>query len=167
MEVPADGAAQVYVIKLIGPNANCFGVALPMTDLPFEVYEGTFVMPYPTPGTKEIRRLAFQARPGVDKVAFTGAGNMRVFDSKGQVVADNAPAGGAQSPKSSRATPGEVQLTPKPGQTYWLDPGNAHQFQTAKGSPKVHLTFDPQRWFHPEISWDLESRPWWKGIIKE
>ena len=152
LEVPADGVAQQYVIKLLGVNANLHGIVLPMTDLPFEVYEGTFVMPYPA--GKEIRRLAFQANPGMKKVTFTGGvRNMRVLDAKGAVVADNRAADA-------------LNFTPQPGRTYWLDPGNAHQFQNPKGAEKTYLTFDPQRWFSPTITWDLDSRPWWKGLIR-
>ena len=152
LEVPADGIAQQYVIKLLGVNASLHGITLPMTDLPFEVYEGTFVMPYPV--SREIRRLAFRANPGMKKVTFTGGvRNMRVLDAKGAVVADNK-------------TVDELNLTPRPGQTYWLDPGNANQFQNPKGTEKTYLTFDPRRWFFPTIAWDLDSRPWWKGLTK-
>ena len=78
---------------------------------------------------------------------------MRVLDAKGAVVAENRLAD-------------ELNLTPQPGQTYWLDPGNAHQFQNPKGAENSYLTFDPQRWFSPTIAWDLDSRPWWKGLLK-
>jgi hypothetical protein len=182
LDVPADGAAQQYVIKLLGPNANCHGVTLPMTDLPFEVYEGTFVMPYPT--GKEIRRLAFKVTPDVKEVTFTG-GSMRILDSRGNVVAaDSGPRSAAPTvnPKHRNDVPSpaelaiaktkktgalnQVVLTPQPGQTYWLDPGNANQFQTPKGSPTVYLTFEPERWFSPTVTWDLDTRPWWKGILR-
>jgi hypothetical protein len=163
LEVPKDGLAQQYVIKLLGVNRNFEGITLPMTDLPFEVYEGrdggTFVMPYPASG--EIRRLTFQASPGESNLALT-AGNqvLRVLDSHGGLVADNRPADG-----SGKAT-NSLLLATQPGRVYWLDPGNANQFGTVKGTAKLYLAFDPERWFAPTTTWDLESRPWWKGLNK-
>ena len=164
MDMPADGVAQQYVIKLLGVNANCNAVDLPMTDLPFEVYEGrggsTFVMPYPVRG--ELRRLAFQVKPGAEKISMmAGDQILRILDSQGAVVADNRPADG-----STKATK-ELTLTARAGETYWLDPVNANQFQTTKGSGKVYFTFDPQRWFYPAMTWELDSRPWMKGLFKE
>jgi hypothetical protein len=154
LTVPKDGLAQQYVIKLLGVNANFDAVTLPMTDLPFEVYGGRgdsiFVMPYPARG--QIRRLAFQVNPGASNVLFFGAANMSVLDTNGVVLADT---------RSDKA-----ELAPKSGQTYWLDPGNANQI-TVKGGEKIYFTFDPERWFYPSITWDLESRPWWKGLRKQ
>jgi hypothetical protein len=158
MEIPADGLAQQYVIKLLGSYQNFSAVRLPMTDLPFEVYEGsrggtTFGVPYGA--GRETRRLAFQVKPGTQKVALTGGvNNMRFLDSQGVAIADN------------RAD-GALTMSPKPGQTYWLDPGNARQVQTTKESAKIFLALDPERWFCPTVTWDLESRPWWKGLFRE
>lgn len=155
LTIPRDGLAQQYVIKPLGVNADVSSVTLPITDLPFEVYggkgNGIFVMPYP--GHGEIRRLAFQANPGVTNVTFFGGvRNMRVLNAKGDVVADNTAAD-------------NLVLAPQAGQTYWLDPGNANQIQTPKGTEKVYFTFNPEQWFSPSITWDLESRPWWKGLF--
>lgn len=157
LEIPKDGLAQQYVIKLLGVNQNFDGVALPMTDLPFEVYagrgNGIFVMPYPKGG--EIRRLAFQVNPGVTNITFFGGvRNLRVMDADGVVVADNT-------------SDDNLKLVPQSGRTYWLDPGNANQIQTPKGTEKVFFTLNPEQWFFPSITWDLDSRPWWKGLFKE
>jgi hypothetical protein len=122
--------------------------------------------------------------PDVKEVTFTG-GSMRILDSRGNVVAaDSGPRSAAPTvnPKHRNDVPSpaelaiaktkktgalnQVVLTPQPGQTYWLDPGNANQFQTPKGSPTVYLTFEPERWFSPTVTWDLDTRPWWKGILR-
>jgi len=110
---------------------------------------------------------------------------MRILDSRGNVVAADSGPGSAPTTvnpkhKNDVPTPAEIAiakakktgalnqvvLTPQPGRTYWLDPGNANQFQTPKGSPKVYLSFEPERWFSPTVTWDLDARPWWKGILR-
>jgi hypothetical protein len=161
LTIPRDGAAQQYVIKILGVDQNVNAVTLPLTDLPLEVYGGrnggTFVMPYPT--NREIRRLAFQTPPGEGPVVFVASDQiLRVFDSDGALVADNRPASGANQATNS------LLLSRQPGKTLWLDPGNANQFGTARGTEKLFVAFDPERWFLPALAWDLESRPWWKGL---
>lgn len=164
MEIPADGAAQQYVIKILAPYQNYAGIHLPLTDLPLEVYRGskggtTFGIPYGEKG--EIRRWAFQAAPGGERLTMTGAANMCVLDTRGTVVA-----GATTGRAAGKAKPvGELSLTLTPGQGYWLDPGNARQVQTSKASGLLYLSAEPERWFYPAITWDLETRPWWKGLF--
>jgi hypothetical protein len=170
LTVSADGVAQQYVIKILGSYQNCFGITLPMTDLPFEVYGGKgggmyWVMPYPTRG--ELRRLAFQVNPGAGPVSFDGADQViRVLDSTGAVIADNRE---ATTPPTASKNASRVPLNLKatPGQTYWLDPGNCSQFGLAKGSATIFFAFTPEKWFYPSITWSLESRPWYEGLFKE
>jgi hypothetical protein len=170
IEIPKDGLAQQYVIKLIGVNQNFDAIDLPMTDLPFEVYGGrdlyggaAWVMGYPTRG--EVRRLAFQVKPGGGSVMFTGSGQMRILDHRGAVVVDKMD--DRQPGANAKRSTAVLTLSAQPGQTYWLDPGNANQIGTPKDSAKIYFAFDPERWFGPDIRWALESRPWWKGLFKE
>ncbi len=168
--VPADGVAQQYVVKLqsaIGNGAgwNRFNGPLPMTDLPFEVYAGygrwgaelglqggTFNL-FATGAAGEVKRIAFQVNPGVEKLSFKGGADLRILDDTGAVIGE-------------KGTNAALALAvPQPGRVYWVDPGKANTFETAeKGPEKLYMTFDPERWFSPSLTWDMDSRPWYKGL---
>lgn len=170
--VPADGAAQQYVVKLLSSKGvggwNRYNGPMPMTDLPFEVYAGyggwgaeqTFQGGKFTIVTdardREAKRIAFKVNPGVTNLTFAGAADMRILDEAGVIVAE-------------KGTNAALVLTaPQSGRVYWVDPGSGNMFETAaKGPEKLYLTFDPDRWFSPSITWDLDSRPWWKGLFKQ
>lgn len=185
LTVPADGLAQQYVIKWVGATGpvgcNYFRGPLPMTDLPFEVYGGfsgysavlwtqggRFYILHPPPSGKQLRRVSFQVKPGVESITFTGSANLRILDDRGAVVAEGKSYKAPPPPAAgSKATPAAgLTVKTRPGQIYWVDPGKDPGFETAEGSEKVYVTFDPERWFSPSLTWELDTRPWEKGLFK-
>jgi hypothetical protein len=172
LTVPADGAAQQYVIKLLGVPATLGAITLPVSDLPFEVYDGvehhgSKLFSMPGAGRGEIVRYAFQVKPGVAKMTLVAAGPMRILGPDGAVLAETTPAP-TTAPKGQKVAPADVPLDLKAlaGQIYWLDPLKSWKVETPKDSEKLYLTLDPAKWFSPTITWDLDSRPWWKGLFK-
>lgn len=154
LTVPADGAAQEYVIKLVGQQDNFTGIRLPITDLPFEVYRGRyFAIGYPTaPG--QLRRVAFKLAPGMKFAAQGHGGGFRILDDRGEVVADSVKDG----PKERGAL---FEPALQPGVTYWIDPPAIFYLGTRD---PLCLTFDPDRWFAPSGKLDIDKLRWWKGL---
>jgi hypothetical protein len=164
LDVPADGKAQQYVIKLVGQQDNYEGVELPMTDLPGEVYgDNNFALLYRLDRPDLHRQVAFQVPEGGEKFQVrAGGSHVRILDEKREVVADSRKDG-------SKGTDGSTMLLSaqlRAGRIYWLDfdVGNALYFGVTPGP--VRVTFDPDRWFEPRLEWELEKRPWWKGVAR-
>jgi hypothetical protein len=58
-----------------------------------------------------------------------------------------------------------MALTLPPTKTFWIEPYGIMTLGIQDGP--LYLNFDPNRWFEPKLTWTLESRPWWKGLIDE
>lgn len=156
LTVPADGAAQEYVIKLVGQQDNFTGIRLPMTDLPFEVYRGRyFAIGYPT-AAGQLRRVAFKLTPEAKFAGRGHGGGFRILDATGTLLGDSAKDG----PKERGAF---YELALKAGETYWIDPPGTFYFETRE---PTCLTFDPERWFAPSGKPDIEKLEWWKGLSR-
>lgn len=165
VDVPADGKAQQYVIKVLGQQDNMNGLRLPLTDLPYEVYSGSgFAFGYGDARTQR-RIVAFQVADETP-IHFSGwRADYRILDAAGATVADSKdhilPEGDPRRVGDMRNH--EAIFNLKPGNTYWLDPYGV-MYLSVRGK-RLYLTFDPERWFEPKLDWSLEDRPWWKGIV--
>jgi len=165
INVPADGAAQQYVIKFVGQQDNLTGMIQPLTDLSFEVYGGRRFTFGPGTVPKQRALAAFQVTPDVMPLHLGGwKGDYRLYDARGEIVIDSKdsrlPAGDPRKKWDER----EVEtLVPnlEPGNIYWFDSYGMGYLDIAIGN--LYFTFDPERWFAPSLSWTLADRPWWKG----
>jgi len=166
IDIPADGKAQQYVIKVLGQQDNLNGLQLPLTNLPFEVYgDRSFAFGHGTAG-KELRLVSFQ--PNVDgrPIHFSGwSAHYRILDATGNPFADSKDLKLSDDDTRKKGGPRHYEMIVplKPGKTYWIDP---YQIMYLKvHGANLYLTFDPMRWFEPNLTWTLESRPWWKGVV--
>jgi hypothetical protein len=164
LAVPADGKAQQYVIKLLGQQDNLNGMALPLTDLPLEVYgDGSYSLGYGTAAGQK-RMVAFQVADEQPLHLQGWSGNYRILDAQGATVFDSAQAMLPEGDPTKKGGPRYVEMivTLKPGRTYWFEPYGVMYWARLNG--RLFLTFDPPRWFEPKLSWTLDERPWWKGM---
>lgn len=164
--MPADGKAQQYVIKMLGQQDNFNGIRLPLTNLPYEVYgDHSFAFGNGFRGANQ-RLVAFQPNADGKPIHFSGwSDHYRILDAAGYSIADSKdlvlPEGDERKTGGPRNY--EMITTLEPGKTYWIDPYRV-MYLGVKHT-KLYLTFDPESWFEPNLSWTLESRPWWKGTV--
>ncbi len=161
--IPADGKIQQYVVKLLGQEDNLRNLTLPLTDLSHEVYGDGSWYSFGQGKSGDRRIVAFQAPADGSVMKFSGyKGDYRILDDLGAVVADSKdkvpldPNGRNAQPKV------KMDLTLPPGKTFWLEP---YGVQYLASETNLYLTFNPERWFEPNLAWDLKSRPWWKGLV--
>jgi hypothetical protein len=164
IEVPEDGKAQQYVIKLLGPQKNLKAISLPLTDLPHEVYGDTYFSFGGNPASGPRRIVGFQPPSNGQPIHFSGyKGDYRILDDTGQIIADSKDKVAVDS-KGRNSQPAVTMVLPLPaGKTFWIEPYQLNSLSLLEG--KLYLTFDPQRWFEPKLAWTLDTRPWWKGTV--
>jgi len=162
IELPADGAAQQYVIKLVGQQDNHTGLFMPITDLPFEVYGGTgFAIGYARkPG--QVRKVALRVPADAAEVLFSGHGDFRIAAEDGSLVkdtkTDGIPVGDERRYFKSGS---ELPVTLDPQKTYWIEP---YALMYLGAREPVYFAFDVKRWFGPKLTWSIQTTRWWEGV---
>lgn len=144
IHVPADGITGDYRIVFVGFQNDSFGLDLPLTDLPLEVYgPRNFAARRPN-------KLMFRPAPGVKEMTFSSySGGLRILRD-GKRVADTA-IGDVKNPKF-----GPVTFAVDPDGVYQVDPYGCFYFSS---DTPVYLTFDIGRWFVPDPA--LDDVKWW------
>jgi hypothetical protein len=151
--IKPDGIVGDYKIVLVGHQNDMLGVAVPYTDLPFEVYGGhSFAL-----GHNSGIQPCFRAPAGVFKMKL-GAykGSLKVLDPAGKTVADTRVGGQTEKYDSM------IEFDVKPGVTYRLQLDCFYFRSSIPGT--FFMTFDPARWFCPNPA--LDQVKWWEGAAQ-
>jgi len=151
-KVPRDGIAGDYRIKMVGHQDDKLGVLAPWTDLPREVYgSGGF-----STGHDARIKPVFKTPEGVEKMHL-GAykGQLKVYDSKGAVVADTEKTG-----KLHGKYDNAVEFPVTPDETYTLE--RKCMYFRSYIPRTCFLAFDESKWFCPSPK--LDEVKWWELV---
>ena len=144
--IAADGLAGDYLVKLIGYQDDVMGLAMPLSDLPLEVYgHHSFAIAHEL---KDVP-IWFRLPPGQTTLTIGGyKGHLRVRDAQGKTVAesrlDGYYAGEKYGQKYRFCHVMELELQPETPYQLFRECLYFHSTEP------LYLAFDPQRWFVPD-----------------
>ena len=163
MDIKKDGVAGDYKIIIIGQQEDHLGINLPLTTLPFEVYGGTnFAL-----GRDEKSNPAFKVEKEKEVVVGAYKGHLSILDEKNKAIIDTAKeskyagTAGLDKHKAFRYC-NYVTLKAEPGKIYFVDDYKTFYF---KFKPAVYLTFEPEKWFNPDVR--LDEVKWWRKVMEK
>jgi hypothetical protein len=156
--VPADGVAGDYLVKVIGYQDDVMGLAMPLSDLPLEVYgHHSFAVAH------ELKAVPvwFRLPAGQTKLTLGGyKGHLLLRDAQGKTVADSKLdgyyAGEKHGQKFRFCHVMELELQPETDYQLYRE---CLYFSSAE---PLYLVFERARWFVPDPR--LDELKWWETV---
>lgn len=155
INIPKDGAAGDYKIKIIGAQPDYLGINLPLTNLK-EVYEVNRT----TIGHEKDRYLLFQVSPNQKQLTVSAYKNHLIVREQktGKIVADTKKGKyGGDKYKAKFRYSNYISFHPVPGVTYRFEPKS---FYFGFSDATLYCMFKPDGWFLPNPK--LSEIKWWR-----
>jgi len=142
---PKDGRTGDYKLVVLGQQDDLLGPRMPLSDLPYECYGGTYF----TAGHNDTPIYFRPPGNATELTASAHAGNVRIYDGQTR-VADAIEQGEKDRHRNV------ITFNVKPNTLYRVE----RQTFYFHFKPAVHLVFDPARWFEPNAK--LNEINWWE-----